>query len=125
MHPQLDMQVLAHTEPGHGPRRHRGDGQDAAVLMNATLRGNFPPISLPKREFMERARELWERLGLPALRPTAPWFGYSLGDWSEEFERQAELAVRVDYWQTGEAIARERRIDVTMNAEVEWRSAEK
>jgi 4-hydroxy-3-polyprenylbenzoate decarboxylase len=125
MHPQLDMQVLPHTEPGHGPRRHRGDGQDAAVLMNATLRGSFPPISLPKREFMERARELWERLGLPALKPAAPWFGYSLGDWSEEFERQAELAVRGDYWETGEAIARERRNDVAMNTEVDWRSAEK
>ena len=125
MHPQLDMQVLPHTEPGHGPRRHRGDGQDAAVLVNATLRGSFPPISLPKQEFMERARELWDRLGLPALKPAAPWFGYSLGDWSEEFERQAELAVRGAYWETGEAIARERRNDVAMNTEVDWRSAKK
>lgn len=125
MHPQLDMQVLAHTEPGHGPRRHRGDGQDAAVLMNATLRGDFPPISLPKREFMERARELWDRLGLPPLTPAAPWFGYSLGDWSEEFERQAELAVRGDYWETGDIIAQQRRNDVKMNAEVDRQSAMK
>jgi len=125
MHPQLDMRVLPHTEPGHGPRSHRGDGHDAAVLMNATLKGNFPPISLPKREFMERARELWEHLGLPALKPAAPWFGYSLGAWNEELERQAELAVRGDYWHTGEIIARQRRNDVEMNTEVDWESPEK
>jgi 4-hydroxy-3-polyprenylbenzoate decarboxylase len=118
MHPLLDMQVLPHKDPGHGPRSQRGGGQDAAVLMNATLKGNFPPISLPKREFMEHARELWERLGLPPLRPAAPWYGYSLGDWAEEFESQAELAVRGDYWQTGELIARQRRSDVEMNSEV-------
>jgi 4-hydroxy-3-polyprenylbenzoate decarboxylase len=124
MHPRLDMQVLPHTEPGHGPRSRRGGGQDAAVLMNATLKGAFPPISLPKREFMEHAKELWERLGLPALSPAAPWFGYSLGAWNEELESEAALAVRGDYWETGEAIARQRRKDVEMNTEVNWRSPE-
>jgi hypothetical protein len=27
-----------------------------------------PPISLPKREFMERAKVIWEELGLPIHR---------------------------------------------------------
>ncbi len=124
MHPQLDLQVLPHTDPGHGPRSQRGGGQDAAMLMNATLKESFPPISLPKREFMEQARALWERLGLPPLKPAAPWFGYSLGDWSEDLERQAELAVRGDYWQTGELQAQQRRNDVEMNTEVRRASTE-
>lgn len=118
MHPQLDLQILGRTEPGHGPRSQRGGGQDAAVLMNATVKGAFPPISLPKREFMEHARQLWERLGLPPLTPRAPWFGYSLGEWDDELEHEAELAVRGEYWQTGEVHARQRRKDVEMNTEV-------
>ncbi len=124
MHPLLDMRVLPHTEPGHGPRSRRGDGQDAAVLMNATLKENFPPISLPTREFMERAREIWERLGLPPLKPAPPWFGYSLGAWNEELARQADLAVRGEYWQTGEAMARQRRSDLEMNTDVDWQESE-
>jgi hypothetical protein len=35
------------------------------------------------------------------------------------------LAIRGAYWETGEAIARERRSDVAMNTEVDWRSAKK
>src|SRR5215203_787101 len=49
MKPHIDMQVLLHKDPGHGPRSHVGGHQDSAVLMNATLKEDFPPISLPKR----------------------------------------------------------------------------
>lgn len=117
MHPEHDLQILRHRDPGHGPRGE-ARATDASVLMNATLKGAFPPISLPKREYMERARAIWEDLGLPELRPQAPWFGYSLGDWPEEFEQDAQAAVRGDYFQTGEKIATRRRSDVEMNTEV-------
>ena len=53
---------------------------------------------------MERAREIWEELGLPELKPEAPWFGYRLGDWPEELEQAAQLAVRSEYFQTGEKL---------------------
>ncbi len=36
----------------------------------------------------------------------------------EEFERQAELAVKGDYFETGRKIAKLRRNDVRMNTEV-------
>ena len=52
----LDMHVLPHRDQGHGPRSLRNGGQDASVLIDATLKEDFPPISLPKREYMERAR---------------------------------------------------------------------
>jgi 4-hydroxy-3-polyprenylbenzoate decarboxylase len=112
MKPHRDVQVLKAKNPGHGPRPRRTDwgrDQDSALLINATLREQYPPISLPKREYMERAKELWERLGLPPLEPESPWYGYSLGDWNEELEEEARLAVAGDYWQTGEKIARQRR----------------
>jgi len=117
--PHLDMQIIEHKDGGHGPRDHVRGSEDSALLIDATLKQDYPPVSLPRREFMERAREIWEdTLGLQKLRPEAPWFGYSLGDWSEELERQAELAVRGDYWETGKIAAQRRRSDVEMNTEV-------
>jgi 4-hydroxy-3-polyprenylbenzoate decarboxylase len=43
---------------------------------------------------MENAKAIWEELGLPKLKPEAPWFGYSLGDWSERNEQMAQRAVK-------------------------------
>ena len=67
---------------------------------------------------MERARVIWEELGLPRLKPEAPWFGYSLGEWPEDLERAAEMAVKGEYFQTGKLFAKRRRKDVRMNTEV-------
>ena len=85
----LDIHVLPHRDQGHGPRSLRNGGEDASVLIDATLKEDFPPISLPKREYMERAKVIWEELGLPKLKPESPWFGYSLGEWSPEFDAAA------------------------------------
>ena len=82
------------------------------MLIDATLKETFPPISLPKREYMENSRKIWEELGLPKLRPEMPWYGYDLGEWNEHLERQAQLAVKSDYWQTGEWCRQRRRSDV-------------
>src|SRR5256712_5728384 len=84
--PDLDLQILQHRDQGHGPRSKRNHGEDASVLIDATMKEDFPPISLPKREYMERAREIWEELGLPKLKPQAPWFGYTLGELLDQLE---------------------------------------
>ena len=42
------------------------------MLVNAILRDKFPPVSLPKKEYMENARKIWEELGLPRLSPKTP-----------------------------------------------------
>ena len=76
------------------------------MLIDATMKEDFPPLSLPKREYMERAKAIWEELGLPPLRPQAPWFGVSLGEWSDDLEQAARLAVAGDYFKTGEAMQR-------------------
>ena len=117
--PHLDMQILPHREEGHGPRDKVRGSEDSSLLVNATLRQPYPPISLPKREYMERAKHIWEdELKLPKLKPEAPWFGYNLGAWTEDLERQADLAVKGDYWETGRVMAQRRRRDVPMNMEV-------
>ncbi len=85
------------------------------MLINAMLKRPYPPISLPAREFMEQAKAIWEELGLPALKPQAPWFGYSLGQWPEEFKVEAERAVRSEYWTTGDIIKQRRRNDKRLN----------
>jgi len=115
--PSLDMHILPHRDQGHGPRSKRNGGQDASVLIDATLKENFPPISLPKREYMERAKKIWEELGLPALKPEAPWHGYSLGEWSAELDDAALRATRGDYFEIGKALEKRRRKDVRMNTE--------
>ncbi len=116
--PTLDMHVLPHRDQGHGPRSKRNNGEDASVLIDATLKENFPPISLPKREYMENARKIWEELGLPKLKPEQPWFGYSLGEWPPDLDAAAERATRGDYFVTGKELAKRRRKDVRMNTEV-------
>ena len=87
--------------------------------MDATLKQDYPPVALPKRQYMERAKDIWEnRLGLPKIAPEAPWFGYALGDWPEALVQEAERAVAGDYWETGRLQAQRRRNDVAMNTEV-------
>src|SRR5215467_3315211 len=116
--PQHDLRVVPHKHPGHGPRGLRDDGESAAVLINATLKGTFAPVALPRREFMEQARAIWERLGLPPLSPQPPWHGYDLGYWPAELERQATMAASSDYFELGRNLANERRGDVAMNTPV-------
>src|SRR5205807_87218 len=82
------------------------------------LKGTYAPVALPKRQFMENAKAIWERLGLPPLTPQSPWHGYDLGHWPRELERQADMAVRGNYFELGKQLANERRSDVAMNTPV-------
>jgi 4-hydroxy-3-polyprenylbenzoate decarboxylase len=118
MDPRRDMQVLEHRSWGHGPAGPAGDGEDAAILFDATLKGPYPPISLPRQEYMEAALQIWHELGLPPITPEAPWYGYSLGGWDEHLEEEARRAVRGEYWKTGAEAVDRRRRDVPMNTPV-------
>jgi 4-hydroxy-3-polyprenylbenzoate decarboxylase len=109
------MKVLDRKDPGHGPRGPRDNGESASVLINALLKGEYAPVALPKREFMENARAIWERLGLPPLKPETPWHGYDLGVWPKHLERQAEMATRSEYFAFGDDLVAQRRSDVAMN----------
>jgi hypothetical protein len=71
------------------------------MLIDATLKHPMPPLALPAREFMEKARTIWEELGLPALQTKPPWHGYSLGDWADVWTTYAERAVKGDWEESG------------------------
>jgi 4-hydroxy-3-polyprenylbenzoate decarboxylase len=109
MNPVVDVQTVAHRGMGHGPQRESDAAEDSSLLMDATAKGDMPPLALPKREYMERAKTIWEKLGLPPLRPEAPWFGYSLGDWLPEWDQAAERAATGRYLENGRISAQQKR----------------
>ena len=99
--PADDVEVQGHRGQGHGPKREHGGEEDSTLLIDATMKGDMPPLALPKREYMERAKALWDRLGLPALRPEPPWHGYSLGDWSDAWDEAARRAATGAWLENG------------------------
>jgi 4-hydroxy-3-polyprenylbenzoate decarboxylase len=109
MNPVEDVQTVAHRGMGHGPQRESDSAEDSTLLMDATAKGDMPPLALPTREYMERAKKIWEKLGLPSLRPEAPWFGYSLGDWLPEWDQAAQRAATGRYLENGRISAQQRR----------------
>jgi UbiD family decarboxylase len=112
--PIRDTHVVPYRDPGHGPRT--GDAEpDSAMLVDATMKTAMPPLALPKREYMENARALWERLGLPPLRPQMPWYGYSLGDWDDEWDRAAHAAAEGHWIDRSESYRQRRRRGIAPN----------
>ncbi len=79
------------------------------LLIDATRKWRYPPVSLPTKPFMEAALRIWQEEGLPALKLKEPWYGYNLGFWSEEDEEQAALAVKGEWKRTGEILAKRRQ----------------
>ncbi|HXF34652.1 MAG TPA: UbiD family decarboxylase [Candidatus Acidoferrales bacterium] len=102
MTPHKDVQIVRGFYEAFA---HNEDMENSVLLVNATLRHKLPPISLPKREFMERSLEIWRELGLPAVSPQAPWHGYSLGEWSDDLDLEAALATEGRWLETGVKMA--------------------
>ncbi len=103
-----DVQLQAHRGgvqgAQYGERR-----AESTMMIDATRKRAMPPVALPARQFMERARDIWNQLGLPAVTTPSPWHGYTLGDWSEDWTRFAERAVRGDWLENGlETLRRQR-----------------
>ena len=76
---------------------YSGREADSTMLIDATLKHNMPPLALPRKEYMDEARGIWEELGLPSLTLREPWHGYTLGDWTETWEKFARRAVAGDW----------------------------
>ncbi len=122
MNPVKDVQTLEHRGQGHGPKRENDGEEDSTLLMDATMKGPMPPLALPKEEYMVKAKKIWESLGLPPLKPQAPWYGYTLGDWSSVWDAAAKRAVDGNYLENGEISKTQIRNDVT--AETKFRPDE-
>lgn len=92
--PHRDIRIVARPSRGGGmdesvaprdtPEEELASYQSSYLLIDATRKWDNPPISLPRRDYMERARILWEKMELPPLKPREPWHGMSLGFWPDE-----------------------------------------
>jgi len=60
---------------------------------------------------------------LPPLKPETPWFGYSLGDWTDEWDRNALDATRGKWMDRSESYRQRRRRGIIPNTPT--RAAEK
>lgn len=98
--PQHDVHIEPYRSIGHAPKSGP-QTVDSTMLIDATLKHPMPPLALPKREFMERALEIWKQLDLPRVRVQQPWHGYSLGDWSEAWDAFACNAVSGQWEKNG------------------------
>jgi len=117
MQPHRDIQItygkISTLDHSSGPpddihRKYPPPNGCSSLLIDATRKWPYPPVSLPKAVYMERAKQIWEEEGLPKLIPQKPWHGYKLGDWPEEYEQEAELALEGKHFQTGEKLLKER-----------------
>ncbi len=82
--------------------------QPSVLLIDATRKWDYTPVSLPSKELMEEAVKLWQQEGLPPLRLHEPWWGYDLGFWTEEEQEEAKMAIQGRYYATGEKQAQRR-----------------
>jgi 4-hydroxy-3-polyprenylbenzoate decarboxylase len=109
--PHKDIKVVKDRPFGATPigmvAKHpssRYDNMESSLLIDATRKADYPPLSLPKKEYMERARDIWEELGLPKLEPQEPWHGYFLGLWPEPLDEEARLAAASEGDKVGERL---------------------
>ena len=117
MQPQRDVQVIGGRFAGLDVSAYKPDAPHAekvmpnitgssAILIDATIKWPYPPVSLPKKEYMEKALRMWEELELPRLKLKQPWYGYSLGYWPEESERDAQDILRGNFEEVGKRLER-------------------
>jgi 4-hydroxy-3-polyprenylbenzoate decarboxylase len=109
--PHKDIKIVGNRPFGATPigmvvshPSSRYDNTESSLLIDATRKADFPPLSLPKREYMEKAREIWEELDLPKLEPQEPWHGYLMGFWPEELDEEARLAATGEQDKVGEKL---------------------
>ncbi len=114
MQPGRDVVVLPHRraslDPSVAPQGEKAGSEPPQVmLINAMRKWDYPPVSLPTKQYMERAKTIWEELQLPRLTPRVPWYGYELGAWTEQDREEAAWAVEGEYYRTGERAKKQRR----------------
>jgi 3-polyprenyl-4-hydroxybenzoate decarboxylase len=115
--PHEDIETITKRVPGLDPSAHRfmRTPEDrgfpppigtSGLLIDATRKGEYSPVALPARQFMEEALAIWRDEGLPGLTLREPWHGYPLtGLWTEEDEALARRAVAGESLSAGEKLS--------------------
>jgi len=111
MQPHRDVQIISGRVPLLDPSAYSlmTNAEDrsfpppigcSGLLIDATRKGPYPPVGLPKKSFMEGALKIWQEEKLPELKLKTPWFGYPLGHWDAQDDALAEAVTRGDYFQS-------------------------
>ena len=107
--PGEDVHILPNRVGGQGSQYGGAANLDATMMIDATRKRPMPPLALPAKPYMERAQVIWAELGLPPVELKSPWHGYTLGDWSDTWERFAQRTVAGDWEANGaETLKRQR-----------------
>jgi 4-hydroxy-3-polyprenylbenzoate decarboxylase len=116
MQPSRDIQVVhgkaAHLDPSSAKPglegTETGFRESSAILIDATMKWPYPPVALPRKEYMEKALQVWKSANLPNLQLKEPWYGYDLGVWNEEYERQAQMILSGKQYELGKELEKKR-----------------
>ncbi len=109
--PSEDVQIINYRRGVQGSQ-YGPNTAESTLLIDATQKHPMAPLALPGKEYMEHAKQLWETLKLPALSPKGPWHGYTLGDWTETWERFAQRTIAGDWEANGLETIKRRRDDL-------------
>jgi 4-hydroxy-3-polyprenylbenzoate decarboxylase len=110
--PLEDVQLLPYRRGVQGSQ-YGPNKSESTMLIDATQKHPMAPLALPGREYMERAKQLWDELNLPTLSVKQPWHGYTLGDWTETWEKFAKRTIAGDWEQNGLETLKRRRDDLS------------
>jgi 4-hydroxy-3-polyprenylbenzoate decarboxylase len=91
------------------PTSRAGPQGSSSLLIDATRKWPYTPTSLPTQSYMERAKEIWDEIGLPSLKPREPWYGVSWGEWPESYRRHAGMAERGEFDKIAEEILQQKK----------------
>ncbi len=112
MTPMTDVQLVPYRRgvqgSQYGPKK-----EESTLLIDATQKHDLAPLALPAKPYMQRAKDLWDELGLPPLVMKQPWHGYTLGDWNDTWEKFAQRAVAGDWEANGLETILRRREDLS------------
>jgi len=81
----------------------------STLLVDATRKWSYPPVSLPPKKYMVEALKIWQNQGLPKLDLQEPWWGINLGYWTEENKRYAKAVVEGKHFSAGSDYRNRRR----------------
>ena len=109
--PSEDVQIIEYRRGVQGSQ-YGPNKSESTMLIDATQKHPMAPLALPGREYMERAKVLWDELKLPTLSVKQPWHGYTLGDWTQTWERFAQRTIAGDWEANGLETIKRRREDL-------------
>ena len=100
-----DVQINDYQANGHAPKLRGGREWEAQMIMTPPPSTRCPRCRCPRSSTWRRPG-LWDKAGLPPVKPVRKWYGYSLGDWCDEWDASAQRAADGNWLANGIRTAR-------------------